>query len=69
MICFKLYESEMRNASIEVEVRDEVAGEMQQTLQKMHIDYEQRFQDQASPGFVLHMLTNLARRERHQGRS
>ncbi len=44
----QLYESEMRNASIEVEVREEVAREMQETVQKMHVDFTQRFQDQAS---------------------
>ena len=40
----------MRNASIEVEVREEVAREMQDTLQKMHVDYTKRFEDQV--GFI-----------------
>ena len=49
----KLFESEMRNASIEVEVRDEVAREMQETVQKMHVDFTQRFQDQVRPSTSL----------------
>ncbi|EIW67429.1 hypothetical protein TREMEDRAFT_33924 [Tremella mesenterica DSM 1558] len=42
----RLYESEMRNAIIEIEVREEVTKEMQEQMQKMHVEYSQRFADQ-----------------------
>ncbi len=38
----------MRNASIEVEIREEVAREMQDTLQEMHVDFTQRFEEQVN---------------------
>ncbi len=40
----------MRNASIEAEVREEVAKEMQETIEKMHDDYQKRLQQQVSEG-------------------
>ena len=40
----------MRNATVEVEVREEVAKEMQETIQRMHADFSRRFQDQVSAG-------------------
>jgi kinesin family protein 20 len=43
----------MRNAAIEVEVREEVAQEMQDTLQRMQEDYAKRYQQQVS---LLHHL-------------
>ncbi|KAL7420661.1 hypothetical protein Q5752_004612 [Cryptotrichosporon argae] len=46
----QLYQSELRNASIEVEVREEVAREMQQTIQRMHADFAQRLQDATAAG-------------------
>lgn len=39
----------MRNASIEVEVREEVTREMQETLAKMHADFAARLQTQVRP--------------------
>jgi kinesin family protein 20 len=42
----QLYESEMRNATIESEVREEAAQEMQEALQRMHADFSKMFQDQ-----------------------
>ncbi|WVR07361.1 hypothetical protein IAU60_004402 [Kwoniella sp. DSM 27419] len=42
----RLYESEMRNASIEVEVREKVAKEMQETLQKMHEEFGRQLNEQ-----------------------
>ncbi|RXK38129.1 hypothetical protein M231_04590 [Tremella mesenterica] len=42
----RLYESEMRNAIIEVEVREEVTKEIQEQMQRMHVEYSQRFADQ-----------------------
>ncbi|WRT68205.1 uncharacterized protein IL334_005180 [Kwoniella shivajii] len=44
----RLYESEMRNASIEVEVREEVAKEMQESLQKMHNDFGRQLNEQVA---------------------
>lgn len=43
----------MRNATIEAEVREEVSREMAETMQKMHKDFSQRFQEQVSD-FVIH---------------
>ena len=42
----QLYESEMRNASIEAEVREEVAQEVQETLDAMHAKQQRRLQEQ-----------------------
>ncbi|WWC71755.1 uncharacterized protein I206_105714 [Kwoniella pini CBS 10737] len=42
----RLYESEMKNAAIEVEVREEVAKEMQDSLQKMHEDFGRQLSEQ-----------------------
>ncbi|WVQ81700.1 hypothetical protein IAT38_003825 [Cryptococcus sp. DSM 104549] len=42
----RLYESEMRNASIEVEVREEAAKEMQEAMKRMHDDFVKRLNDQ-----------------------
>jgi hypothetical protein len=39
----------MRNATIESEVREEAAQEMQEALQRMHNDFSKMYQDQASP--------------------
>jgi len=39
----------MRNASVEAEVREEVAKEMQETIQRMHDDFAKRLQQQVSP--------------------
>ena len=36
----------MRNATVEVEVREEVAREMQETIQKMHESFNLRLQEQ-----------------------
>jgi hypothetical protein len=36
----------MRNATIEAEVREEAAQEMQEALKKMHADFAKMFQDQ-----------------------
>ncbi|WVQ68264.1 uncharacterized protein L199_006471 [Kwoniella botswanensis] len=44
----RLYESEMRNASIEVEVREEVAKEMQESLQRMHDDFSKHLSEQVA---------------------
>jgi kinesin family protein 20 len=38
----------MRNATIEMDVREEIAQEMQATIQKMHDDFAQRLQEQVS---------------------
>ena len=38
----------MRNAAIEAEVRDEVAREMQATLDQMHTKQQKRLQEQVS---------------------
>jgi kinesin family protein 20 len=43
----------MRNASIEVEVRDEVAREMQEAIVKMQEDFNKRLQEQVSFHVVL----------------
>ncbi|ODN75618.1 kinesin family member 20/23 [Cryptococcus wingfieldii CBS 7118] len=43
----RLYESEMRSAAIEVEVREEVAREMQESMQRMHEGFTQRFNEHA----------------------
>jgi len=47
-----LYESEMRNATIEAEVREEAAQEMQEALKQMHTDFAKLFQDQVSPSSI-----------------
>lgn len=57
----QLYESEMRNAAIEVEIREEVAKEMQQQLQKMQVDFAKRFQDQVRPGIPHQMPLLISR--------
>ncbi|WVQ99831.1 hypothetical protein IAU59_006974 [Kwoniella sp. CBS 9459] len=44
----RLYESEMRNASVEVEVREEVAKEMQQAMQRMQQDFARQFSEQVA---------------------
>ncbi|WWC90911.1 uncharacterized protein L201_005849 [Kwoniella dendrophila CBS 6074] len=44
----RLYESEMRNAAIEVEVREEVAKEMQESLQKIHEDFGRQLNQQVA---------------------
>jgi len=44
----QLFEAEMRNATIEMDVREEVAQEMQATIQRMHDDFAQRLQEQVS---------------------
>ncbi|WWD18916.1 hypothetical protein CI109_103372 [Kwoniella shandongensis] len=44
----RLYESEMRNASVEVEIREEVAREMQESLKKMHDDFAKRLHEQVT---------------------
>ncbi|WVW85845.1 hypothetical protein I302_107883 [Kwoniella bestiolae CBS 10118] len=44
----RLYESEMRNASVEVEVREEVAKEMQESLQRMHDDFSKQLSEQVA---------------------
>ncbi|KAK4685060.1 kinesin family member 20, partial [Tremellales sp. Uapishka_1] len=54
----RLYESEMRNASIEVEVREEVAREMSETLHKAQGDYEKRFHDQVHSHMWWRVLAN-----------
>ena len=36
----------MRNATIEAEVREEAAQEMQEALKRMHTDFAKMFQDQ-----------------------
>ncbi|OXB36630.1 hypothetical protein LQV05_005399 [Cryptococcus neoformans] len=41
----RLYESEMRAAAIEVEVREEVAREMQESMQRMHKEFSQRLNE------------------------
>ncbi|ORY35365.1 P-loop containing nucleoside triphosphate hydrolase protein [Naematelia encephala] len=46
----RLYESEMRNATVEVDVREEVSREMAETMQKMHAEFNQRLQDQVAAG-------------------
>jgi galactose-1-phosphate uridylyltransferase len=38
----------MRNATIEAEVREEAAQEMQEALKQMHTDFAKLFQDQVS---------------------
>jgi kinesin family protein 20 len=38
----------MRNASVEVEVREEVAKEMQQAIARMQDDFSKRLQEQVS---------------------
>ncbi|WVF72614.1 hypothetical protein IAT40_007432 [Kwoniella sp. CBS 6097] len=44
----RLYESEMRNASVEVEVREEVAKEMQEAMQRMQQDFARQFNEQVA---------------------
>ncbi|KJE00683.1 kinesin family member 20/23 [Cryptococcus gattii NT-10] len=41
----RLYESEMRAAAIEVEIREEVAREMQESMQRMHKEFSQRLNE------------------------
>ena len=41
----------MRNATIEAEVREEAAQEMQEALKQMHTDFAKLFQDQVGPSF------------------
>jgi hypothetical protein len=38
----------MRNATIEAEVREEAAQEMQEALKQMHTDFAKLFQEQVS---------------------
>ena len=51
-----MYESEMRNATIEAEVREEAAQEMQEALKQMHLDFAKLFQEQ-----VRHLLSASTR--------
>ncbi|KAL1408789.1 hypothetical protein Q8F55_005602 [Vanrija albida] len=46
----QLYESEMRNATLEVEIREEVAQEVQETIQRMQAEFNRRIQLQAISG-------------------
>lgn len=48
----QLYESEMRNASLEVEIRDEVGRDLHETIQRMHADFNRRLQAQVASGEV-----------------
>nr|KIR46176.1 kinesin family member 20/23 [Cryptococcus bacillisporus CA1280] len=41
----RLYESEMRAAAIEVEIREEVAREMQESMQRIHKEFSQRLNE------------------------
>ncbi len=50
--CEQLYESEMRNAAIEADVREEVAKEMSEAMTRLQGDFTKRFQDQASGSLV-----------------
>lgn len=47
-LTFQLYESEMRNATIEADVREEAALDMQEALQKMHAEFTKLLSDQVS---------------------
>lgn len=40
----QLLESEMRNAQLEVEIREEVSRDLQESIQRIQADYEKRFQ-------------------------
>ncbi len=51
----QLYEAEMRNASIEVEVREEVTREMQETLAKMHADFANASKRRSVCSVTLHV--------------
>lgn len=45
-----LYESEMRNASLEVEIREEASRDMQETIQRMQADFNKRLLEQMASG-------------------
>lgn len=45
-----LYESEMRNASLEVEIREEASRDMQETIQRMQADFNRRLLEQMASG-------------------
>lgn len=45
-----LYESEMRNASIEVEIREEASRDMQEMIQRMQADFNRRLLEQMTSG-------------------
>lgn len=40
----QLFESEMRNAQLEVDIREEVSRDLQDTIKRIHADYEKRLQ-------------------------
>ncbi len=40
----QLFESEMRNAQLEVDIREEVSRDLQDTIKRIHADYDKRFQ-------------------------
>ncbi|BEJ03248.1 hypothetical protein CcaverHIS641_0104230 [Cutaneotrichosporon cavernicola] len=44
----QLFESEMRNAQLEVDIREEVSRDLQDTIKRIHADYEKRFQAAAA---------------------
>lgn len=48
----QLFESEMRNAQLEVDIREEVSRDLQDTIKRIHTDYEKRFQAAVSSQVV-----------------
>jgi hypothetical protein len=54
----------MRNATIEAEVREEAAQEMQEALKQMHTDFAKLFQDQVHSPFFAEI--KLITRWKHQ---
>lgn len=44
----QLYESEMRNASLEVEIREECALDMQESIQRLNAAFNERLKTQVS---------------------
>ncbi|KLT42795.1 kinesin-domain-containing protein [Cutaneotrichosporon oleaginosum] len=44
----QLFESEMRNAQLEVDIREEVSRDLQNTIRRIHAEYEKRLQAAAA---------------------
>jgi hypothetical protein len=38
----------MRNAAVEMQIREEVSHDMQEAIQRMHLDFNRRLQHQVS---------------------
>jgi kinesin family protein 20 len=59
----QVFELEMRNAAIESEVRQEVAMEMQDTIQQMHDEWSKRLEDEVSSLATGRRLTRRSKRD------